>query len=90
VLSRVLELLQPEAMGDIARRMQSSAVLAQFGLPMLRLIAGDAAHRRFLSWRLCRMSLGRSLQLMGRRYFPVWLARLCLRMMHRAPESTPR
>jgi glycosyltransferase involved in cell wall biosynthesis len=85
VLLKLLELMTARAMRDVAGRVRDSGALGQFGVPMLRAVATHPAYRQFLSWRLLHRSVWRSLQVTGRRHFPPWLARLCLRMLYSAP-----
>ncbi len=82
VMDQFVRLLESEAYRDVASRMAQSGILGTLGLPMLRVVAGTREHREFLTPAFLRQALRRTAELVGRRCFPGWLARWCLRMFY--------
>lgn len=84
VMLRLLQLLESEPYADVAPRIGQSGILGAFGWPMLQLIARHPEHRRFLTGALIRRTGRRAAEVVGRRFFPGWLERWCLRTFYRA------
>lgn len=82
VMERVLDYLESDRFADIAPLVADSGSMGNFGWPMLRLIAGSRKHRRFLTSALIRQTARRSAEIVGRRFFPAWLAKFCLKTFY--------
>lgn len=90
-LDRLLRLLESTQFADVAPWVRQSGILGQFGMPALRLTVGRREHRQFLSIALLRLVARRQAEVVGRRFFPAWLTRLCLRLFYgaRTTGATP-
>ncbi len=86
-MDRILQLLESEAYADVAPWIGASGLLGGFGWPMLRLVAGRRAHRRFFTAGFARQAARNVAEGVGRRFFPRWLAELCLRLFYRRREG---
>lgn len=84
VMLRLLQILESEAFADVAPRIGQSGILGAFGWPMLQLVARHPAHRRFLTGAFIRRTGRRCAEVAGRRFFPGWLERWCLKAFYRA------
>jgi glycosyltransferase involved in cell wall biosynthesis len=84
VMQRLLQHLESDAYADVAPLIGQSGILGAFGWPMLQLIASRKEHRRFLTPALVRRTARRSAEVAGRRFFPKWLERWCLKTFYRA------
>ncbi|HWX22505.1 MAG TPA: glycosyltransferase family A protein [Candidatus Binatia bacterium] len=82
VMRRLLEVLESEKFADVARPIGRSGLLGEFGWSMARVAASDSRHRRFLTPAFIRYVGRRSAQVFGRRFFPDWLARWCLKVFY--------
>ena len=82
VMSLILDYLESERFGDIAPLVGKSGFMGVFGWPMLWLVASQRKHRRFLTPAFVRQAGRRSAEVFGRRFFPDWLARLCLKAFY--------
>jgi glycosyltransferase involved in cell wall biosynthesis len=84
VMLRLLELLESEPFADVAPRIGQSGILGAFGWPMLELVARYPEHRRFLTGAFVRRAGRRCAEVAGRRFFPDWLERWCLKTFYHA------
>ena len=82
VMDRLLRLLESAPFTDVAPRMRNSGILGTLGLPMLRVVVGTRAHREFLTAAFLRQVARRTAEVVGRKWFPGWLARWCLRVFY--------
>ncbi len=80
VMENLLALLHEDRFRDVGERVRASGALALHSTPMLRAMWRNPAHRDFLTARFVRKCLRRRAQLVARRHFPTWLARLCVRL----------
>ncbi len=81
---RLLENLESPMCADVAPFIAQSGILGSFGWPMLRIVYSEPSHRRFRSVAFLRGILRRCAERTGRRLFPNWLARLCLKMFYKS------
>jgi len=82
VMERVLDYLESDRFADIAPLVADSGSMGNFGWPMLKLVAGSRKHRRFLTSAFIRQTARRSAEIVGRRFFPDWLAKFCLKTFY--------
>lgn len=83
-MDRLLRLLESDAYADVAPSIGKSGLLGVFGWPMLRVVASERTHWRFLNTAFLRHAGRRCAEVVGRRFFPPWLARACLRVFYRS------
>ena len=81
-MERLLGLLESDRYADVAPQIAGSGLLGGFGWPMFTLVV--CRHRRFLGWSFLRHMARRTAEATGRRFFPRWLAQLCLRLFYRS------
>lgn len=91
VIRTFLQRLSTPANADILPALRASGILGGFGWPVLRVAASDPTFRPFLTPAFLRHAGRRTAEVVGRRFFPSWLARACLRWFYqrRAPGRTP-
>jgi glycosyltransferase involved in cell wall biosynthesis len=82
-MSRILEYLDSDKYADVAPLIRRSGLLGGFGLPMLREILRQRSHRKYLTTGFLKQAGRRTAEITGRRFFPGWLARLCLRLFYK-------
>ena len=82
VLRRILELLESDRYADVAPCIRRSGILGPFGWPILRVLLGHPKYWKYLSFALVRRVGRRSAEVIGRRFFPNWLARWCLKTFY--------
>jgi len=82
VMDRLLRLLESAPYADVAPRMRDSGILGTLGLPMLQVVLGTRAHHPFLTPTFLRQVARRTAEVVGRKWFPGWLARWCLRVFY--------
>ena len=63
-------------------RIKASGILGDFGPSMARVVLGHRQHWSVLTPAFIRHAARRSAEIAGRRYFPDWLARFCLRVFY--------
>ena len=85
VLDRLLELLESGTCSDVAPRICASGMLGGFGVPMLRVVAGQRRYWRFLNAGFLRRAGRRGAEAFGRRFLPRTLARACIRVFYGKP-----
>lgn len=83
VIEHFLALLESKRYEDVLPVIAASGILGSFGWPILRLTIGRQSRWRFLNIPLARRALRRCAEVVGRRFFPDWLARWCLKMFYR-------
>lgn len=89
-LDRVLRLLESAEFSDVTPWVRESGILGQFGMPALQLAWRDTHHRQFLTLPMLRLVAKRQAEVIGRRFFPDWLTRLCLRLFYGAGKRAER
>ena len=77
-----LRLLEGDRYTDVLPRLRRAGVLGGFGWPMLQLAIADPRHRHLLNLPFVRHAARRTAEVIGRRFFPGWLAKLCLRLFY--------
>jgi glycosyltransferase involved in cell wall biosynthesis len=82
VMERMLEYLESPRFGDVTPYVSESGFMGLFGWPMMKLVLSDRKHWRFLSPTFVRLVGKRQAEIIGRRFFPDWLARFCLRTFY--------
>ncbi|MBE7502475.1 MAG: glycosyltransferase family 2 protein [Verrucomicrobiales bacterium] len=82
VLVWMLDLLLAESCGDVRPRIRDSGILGTLGTPLLRVVLGRPAYRGFVNVPLLRQVARRGAEVLGRRWFPAWFARWCLRVFY--------
>jgi glycosyltransferase involved in cell wall biosynthesis len=87
VMELILELLQEDRYRDVAARIRSSGALGLHATPMLYAMLRNPASRCFITPLFLRKCAVRSTQMFARRYFPDWLARLCIKLF--TPQRLP-
>jgi hypothetical protein len=82
-MAKILQLLDTDSYSDVAPMIRKSGFMGSFGWPMLGLVVSHRRDWKSLNagfiWQLGK----RSAEVIGRRYFPDWLARLALRTFYR-------
>lgn len=86
-LDHLLGLLASPAYADVAPRIRASGLIGGFGWPAVRVALGSARYRPFVNPPFLRHVARRSAELVGRRFFPPWFARLCLRLFYGRRKS---
>ena len=84
VLRGILDRLSSPDCADVAARFRDSAVLAVFGLPILRLLKERPAYAQFRTPLLTRRATRRSAELLAKRLLPKPVAKLALRIFYPA------
>jgi glycosyltransferase involved in cell wall biosynthesis len=82
VMLRLLGVLGDAAHADVYPRIKASGILGDFGPSMVRVVLGHRQHWSALTPAFIRHAARRSAEIAGRRYFPDWLARFCLRVFY--------
>ena len=82
VLARILDYLQGGRFADIAPPVRKSGFMGVFGWQMMRVILSRRKYWSFLSPAFVRQAGKRSAEVIGRKLFPNWLARFCLKMFY--------
>ena len=81
-MERMLQLLESDRFADVAPLIGESGLLGGYGWQMAKLVAGRPMHRRFLNSSFLRRATRRCAEVVGRRFFPNWLARRCLQLFY--------
>jgi glycosyltransferase involved in cell wall biosynthesis len=81
VMAHMLQLLGSEKFADVAGKINESGLLGGFGWNMVKVLAGTRKWEYF-SAPFCRQAARRSAEVVGRRLFPAWFARLCLKLFY--------
>ena len=83
VMHRMLELLEPGGrFSEVAPLVRRSGFMGTFGWSMVRVVLSRPSHWRFLTPAFLYLAGRRSCEIIGRRFFPQWLARLCVRIFY--------
>ena len=77
VLKRIVEYLENPRFSDVAPWVRKSGFMGVFGWPMMRVVLSDHRYWKYLTPAFVRQAGKRSAEVVGRRFFPDWLARLC-------------
>jgi glycosyltransferase involved in cell wall biosynthesis len=88
-LDRFLQLLESEEYADVSTAMAQSGILGGFGWDMARVVMGQRRHWQFLNAAFALTILRRCLEVAGRRFFPNWLSRICLRIFYGPGRHQP-
>jgi glycosyltransferase involved in cell wall biosynthesis len=89
VLLNLLECLHNEQYADVLPRVRESGALALFEMPLLRLLLPRREYRHLITPNFLLQVLRRKAELTGKRIFPFWLARWCVKRFYRAPQPDP-
>lgn len=81
-MRRILQLLESDKYADVATHIRRSGIMGPFGWPILRVILGDPKHWKYLNFAFLRRVGRRCAEVVGQRFFPNWLARLCLKIFY--------
>jgi glycosyltransferase involved in cell wall biosynthesis len=81
-MNRLLCFLESPEFADVSPVVRESGMLGGFGYTMARVMIGDRAHRQFFNFPFLRHLLRRCAEVVGRRWFPDWLARACLKLFY--------
>ncbi len=81
-MERMLQLLESDRFADVAPLYAESGWLGGYGWQILKLVASHREHRRFLTCAFLRRAIRRTAEVVGRRFFPNWLARRCLQLFY--------
>jgi glycosyltransferase involved in cell wall biosynthesis len=82
VIEHLLQFLESEQYADVAPLILESGVLGTFGWPMLRVTLSRRKHWQVLNLAFLRRAARRCAEVIGRRLFPNWLARICLKAFY--------
>jgi glycosyltransferase involved in cell wall biosynthesis len=82
VMHQMLEALEGPRFADVAPIVRQSGFMGSFGWPMARVVLGHRSHWPFLTSAFIRRVSRRSAEIIGRRFFPDWLARFCLKAFY--------
>lgn len=82
VMDRILRFLEGETYADVAPLICQSGLLGTLGWPMFCLVLSHREHWGFLNGPFVRRVARRCAEVVGRRFFPNWLARLCLKAFY--------
>jgi glycosyltransferase involved in cell wall biosynthesis len=81
-MEHLLTLLESDAYRDVEPRLRASGLLGGFGPLMVGLVLRKRQHHRFANRAFFRHASRRSAEIIGRRFFPAWLARACVRIFY--------
>ena len=73
-----MQLLHTEPYADVAPLIRRSGVYGGFGWVGLRIVLGSRRNWGFMTGPFVRQAGRRCAETFGRRFFPNWLARLCV------------
>lgn len=82
VMGRLLDQLERAPYVDVAPRVRESGILGTLGWPMLRVVTGKRTYHGYLTVAFARQVARRVAEVVGRKWFPGWLARWCLRVFY--------
>ena len=82
VLQSILRLLLTEKYADVEPLIRRSGIWGAFGWPGLQVVLGRPGNWRFFNNALALNAGRRCAEVLGSRYFPTWLARLCLKVFY--------
>ncbi len=82
VLLHILELLDSDKYRDVADPIRRSGIFGPFGWPIVRVLLGHPRFWKYLNFALLRRVAKRCAEVIGRRCFPDWLARFCLKVFY--------
>jgi len=82
VLNRILEYLESERFADIAPMVGQSGFMGGLGWQMMRVMLSQRRHWRFLTIPFVWQAGKRAAEITGRKCFPNWLARICLKTLY--------
>jgi glycosyltransferase involved in cell wall biosynthesis len=82
VMERMLEYLESERFADVRPFVRDSGFMGLFGWPMMKLVLSDRKHWQFMTPPFVRQAGKRSAEIIGRRFFPNWLAKFCLKVFY--------
>jgi glycosyltransferase involved in cell wall biosynthesis len=88
VMNHLLELLESDAYADVIVPVQKSGLLGVYGWQMVRLVISRRRHWRFLTLPFIWQVVRRWAEVIGRRFFPDWLARWCLKVFYGLRSGT--
>ena len=81
-MGKILEQLESAPLADVAPLIRESGFMGSFGWSMMRVVLSKRKNWKYLTdgfvWQLGK----RSAEIVGRRYFPDWLARFCLKTFY--------
>src|ERR1043166_928885 len=83
VMAKILDHLESDKYAAVAPLIRDSGFMGHFGWQMLRLVASRPKRWQFLTPAFLRQAAKRSAEIVGRRYFPDWLAKFCLKTFYR-------
>jgi glycosyltransferase involved in cell wall biosynthesis len=82
VMGKLIELLESDRYADVMPLIRQSGFMGSFGWSMLRVVLAQQSRRKYLTsgflWQLGK----RSAEVTGRRFFPDWLAKICLKTFY--------
>lgn len=82
VMRVILDYLEAGEFDDIRPLLQRSGFMGSLGWPMFKLVLSERRHWGFLTPAYVRQVARRGAEITGRRFFPQWLARVCLRLFY--------
>jgi hypothetical protein len=82
VLRKILDFLESERFADVAPLVGASGFMGVFGWQMMRVILANRKHWKYLTPAFVRQAGKRSAEVVGRRFFPDWLAQFCLKTFY--------
>jgi hypothetical protein len=82
VMERILEYLESDRFADVAPLIRQSGFMGHFGWPMVKLALSKRKYWQFLTPGFVGQAGKRTAEIVGRRYFPDWLAKFCLRVFY--------
>lgn len=89
VMGLFLRTMESQDYADVFPRIRDSGLLGGFGMPMLKLALADRRRWGLVNYGFTRRMGRRTAEIIGRRMFPPWLARACLKMFYgRRTSST--
>lgn len=81
-MRKVVDLLQSERFADVEPSIRKSGFMGCFGPTMLRVVLERQKNWKYLTSGFVWQMGKRSAEIIGRRYFPDWLAKACLNMFY--------
>ena len=82
VMAKILDHLESKKYADVTPLIRESGFMGHFGLQMVKLVVSKRKYWPFLTPAFIRQAGKRSAEVIGRRYFPDCLTRLCLKIFY--------
>jgi glycosyltransferase involved in cell wall biosynthesis len=82
VMHQMLDLLGEARFADVAPLVRRSGFMGSFGWSIVRVALSRPSHWKFLTPAFLFLASKRSAEIFGRRFFPQWLAQVCVEVFY--------